>query len=270
MTPGADGTASNGPAAERDAVVLARDLVAAALRVVVLTGAGISTESGIPDFRGPQGLWTKNPEAEKLANIDVYMSDPEVRRRAWRNRIESETWKAQPNAGHRALLELERRGVLDTLVTQNIDGLHIAAGHDPALVVEIHGTMREVVCMRCGSRLPMPEVLARVETGEDDPACRDDSSGAPCGGILKSATISFGQNLVAEDLMRAEEAARRCDLLLAVGSSLSVYPAAGVVPLAHLSGAPVIIVNGEPTEYDAIAEAVVRGPIGQVLPKIVG
>ena len=244
--------------------------MAAALRIVVLTGAGISTESGIPDFRGPQGVWTKNPEAERLATIGAYMSDPDVRRRAWRNRVESPTWDARPNAGHHALVRLERRGVLDTLVTQNVDGLHIAAGHDRTRVVEIHGTMREVVCMRCGNRLPMGDVLSRVRAGEDDPSCRHASDGATCGGILKSATISFGQNLVPEDLERAEDAARGCDLLLAVGSSLSVYPAAGLVPVAHLSGAPVVIVNAEPTEYDAIAEAVVRGPIGEVLPKIVG
>ncbi len=256
---------------DRDAVVRARDLVAAVLRIVVLTGAGISTESGIPDFRGPQGVWTKNPEAEKLATIDVYMSDPDVRRRAWRNRLESPTWRARPNAGHRALVELERRGVLDTLVTQNIDGLHVAAGHDPEHVVEIHGTMREVVCMRCGVRTAMPKVLDRVRAGEDDPQCREVTGpGSRCGGILKSATISFGQNLVPEELERADQAARRCDLLLAIGSSLAVYPAAGLVPLAHLSGAPVVIVNGEATEYDAIAEVVVRGPIGEVLPKIIG
>jgi NAD-dependent deacetylase len=254
-----------------DQITRARDLLAAALRVVVLTGAGISTESGIPDFRGPQGMWTKNPEAEKMATIQTYLADPEVRRRSWRSRLESPTWQATPNTGHRALVELERRGVLDTLVTQNVDGLHVAAGHDPARVVEIHGTMREVVCLRCRGRWPMAEVLERVRAGEDDPQCLEPAAdGGRCGGILKSATISFGQNLVPEDLKRAEAAARRCDLLLAVGSTLSVYPAAGLVPVAHLSGAPVVIVNGEPTEYDAIAEAIVRGPIGVVLPKIVG
>ena len=255
---------------EHDQITRARDLVAGALRVAVLTGAGISTESGIPDFRGPQGVWTKNPEAEKTATIEAYLSDPEVRRRSWRSRLESPALTARPNAGHRALVELERRGVLDTLVTQNVDGLHVAAGHDPERVVEIHGTMREAMCMRCRARFPMRDVLARVRGGEDDPACQEPDLGGACGGILKSATISFGQSLVPEDLDRAEEAARRCDLLLAVGSTLSVYPAAGMVPLAHLSGAPVVIVNGEPTEYDHVAEAVVRAPIGEVLPKIVG
>jgi NAD-dependent deacetylase len=251
------------------AIDRARRLLGDSTRVVVLTGAGISTDSGIPDFRGPNGVWTKDPGAEKMATLETYMSDPEVRRRAWRNRLESPTWQAQPNPGHRALVSLERRGVLDTLVTQNIDGLHQAAGNDPDLVVEIHGTMREVQCMSCGARSPMPEILERVRAGEQDPDCTASTGGRSCSGILKSATISFGQNLVAQDLLRAEQAARACDLLLAIGSTLSVYPAAGLVPSAHLSGAGVVIVNAEPTEYDAIADVVVRGPISSVLPAIV-
>ncbi len=252
------------------AVEAARRLVAASTRLVVLTGAGISTDSGIPDFRGPNGIWTKNPEAEKMATLQTYLADGDVRRRTWRHRLESPTWEARPNAGHRALVALEQRGVLHTLVTQNIDGLHQAAGSDPERVVEIHGTMREVLCMSCGARSPMPAVLERVRAGEDDPACTVTVDGETCAGILKSATISFGQNLVVEDLVRAEQAARACDLLLAVGSTLSVYPAAGLVPAAHLSGAPVVIVNAEPTDYDAIAEVVVRGPISEVLPALVG
>jgi NAD-dependent deacetylase len=251
------------------AVDRARRLLAASRRVVVLTGAGISTDSGIPDFRGPNGVWTKDPGAEKMATLETYMTDPDVRRRAWRNRLESPTWQAQPNPGHRALVTLEGRGVLHTLVTQNIDGLHQAAGNDPDLVVEIHGTMREVQCMSCGTRSPMPLVLERVRAGEQDPPCTASAGDRPCSGILKSATISFGQNLVAHDLLRAERAARACDLLLAVGSTLSVYPAAGLVPAAHLAGAGVVIVNAEPTEYDAIADVVVRGPIRVVLPAMV-
>ena len=247
----------------------ARQLVAASTEVVVLTGAGISTDSGIPDFRGPNGVWTKDPAAEKMATLQTYLADPEVRRRAWRHRLESPTWEAKPNPGHRALVELERRGVLHTLVTQNVDGLHQAAGTDPDCVVEIHGTMREVMCMSCGARTPMPDVLERVQAGEEDPACTAARGDGRCGGILKSATISFGQNLVAEDLIRAEHAARACDLLLAVGSTLSVYPAAGLVPSAYHAGAHVVIVNAEPTEYDGIADVVVRGPISSVLPAIV-
>jgi NAD-dependent protein deacetylase/lipoamidase len=240
-----------------------RGWIAQSGRLVVLTGAGISTESGIPDFRGPQGVWTRNPEAEKQSTIQHYVADPDVRRRAWRSRLESPAWTATPNAGHRALVELERRGKLDTLITQNIDGLHQAAGSSPAKVVEVHGTMREVVCLACGERAPMERALARVRAGEDDPPCRT------CGGILKSATISFGQSLVPEDLRRAEQAARRCDLLLAVGTKLSVWPVAGVVPVAKDAGARVVIVNAEPTEMDSLADAVLRGAIGEILPRLI-
>ena len=238
-------------------------LLSAAQRVVVFTGAGISTDSGIPDFRGPQGVWTKNPGAERMATLQHYMSDPEVRRRSWQMRLDHPTWSAQPNAGHRALVELERRGKLDTLITQNIDGLHQAAGNAPERVIEIHGTMREVVCMRCGARGPMQPTLDRVRAGEADPAC------LACGGILKSATISFGQSLVDADLRRAEHAAASCDLLLALGSTLSVYPAAGVVPTARRAGAVVVIINGGPTEMDELAQARILGALGELLPRIV-
>jgi NAD-dependent deacetylase len=240
-----------------------REWIGASTTLVVLTGAGISTESGIPDFRGPQGVWTRNPEAEKQSTIQHYVADPDVRRRAWRSRLESPAWTAQPNAGHRALVELERRGKLDTLITQNIDGLHQAAGTSPARVVEVHGTMREVVCLACGERAPMERALARVRAGEDDPPCRT------CGGILKSATISFGQSLVPEDLRRAELAARRCDVMLAVGTKLSVWPVAGVVPVAKEAGARVVIVNAQPTEMDNLADVILRGAIGEILPRLV-
>jgi NAD-dependent deacetylase len=240
-----------------------RNRLREARRVVVLTGAGISTDSGIPDFRGPTGVWTKDPAAEKSSHIDHYLADPDVRRRAWRTRTESPAWSAVPNAGHRALVDLERSARLTCLITQNIDGLHQAAGSDPALVVEIHGTMREAACLSCGDRMPMQHALERVAAGEDDPTCR------LCGGILKSATISFGQILVTEDLQRANDAARTCDLLLAVGSTLSVYPIAGVVPLAVASGAVVVIVNGMPTAMDDIADVVILGSISDVLPEVV-
>ena len=238
--------------------------IRSALRIVVLTGAGISTESGIPDFRGPQGVWTRNPGAEKMATLSHYVADPEVRQRAWQSRLESPAWHAEPNAGHRALVALERAGRLLALITQNVDGLHQAAGSSPERVVEIHGTLHEVVCLDCGERAPMQRALARVRAGEADPACRS------CGGILKSATISFGQSLVARDLQRAEAAAKSCDLLLAVGSTLSVFPIAGIVPIAKRAGARIVIVNAEPTEMDELADAVIRGPIGQILPGLVG
>ncbi len=258
---------TDGIAAE---VARARAPLAQARRVVVLTGAGISTDSGIPDFRGPQGVWTKNPEAEKMATLQAYMSDAELRRRSWQNRLTSPMWDSEPNAGHAALVALERSGRLDTLVTQNIDGLHQKAGTDPGRMVEIHGTALDVMCLRCGDRQPAEPVHERVRGGEADPACaaiaRD---GEVCGGILKSATISFGQSLVAEDLFRAEQAAVGCDLLLAVGSTLAVFPAAGLVPVAVQHGGVLVIVNGGPTDMDSLADVVVRGSISEVLPQIV-
>ena len=241
----------------------ARRLVDEASRIVVLTGAGISTDSGIPDFRGPHGVWTRNPEAERMATLQHYVADPDVRKRAWRSRLESPALAAEPNEGHKALVTLERRGKMLALLTQNVDGLHQKAGSSPALVVEIHGTAREVTCLACGERAAMERALARVRAGEDDPPCRS------CGGILKAATISFGQSLVPEDLRRAEQAARSCDLMLAVGTKLSVYPIAGVVPVAKEAGARVVILNAEPTEMDSLADVVLRGSISALLPRLV-
>jgi len=237
-----------------------RSWVDRAERVVVLTGAGISTDSGIPDFRGPQGLWTRNPKAEKLSDIRYYMADPEVRRLAWRSRLDHTAWTAKPNSGHLALAGLERRGKLHALITQNIDELHQQAGNSAGKVIEVHGTMRKVVCMGCGMTAPMQKALERVRAGEADPPCRD------CGGILKSATISFGQALVPEVIDRALRSAAEADLFFAIGSTLQVYPVAGAVPMAKQAGARVVIVNAEPTQFDDIADAVFREPIGRVLP----
>jgi NAD-dependent deacetylase len=233
-------------------------------RVVALTGAGISTASGIPDFRGPQGVWTRDPEAEKLSNIHYYMSDPAIRRRAWKSRVEHPAWHAKPNAGHRALVDLERRGKLHALITQNIDGLHQLAGNAPDNVIEVHGTMREVMCMTCGWRDDMQPILRRLQAGDEDPACER------CDGILKSATISFGQALVPEVIERAMRAAEEADVLLTIGTSLQVYPIAGAVPAAKGVGARLIIVNAEPTPFDHIADAVFREPIEEILPALCG
>lgn len=238
--------------------------IAAAKRVVVLTGAGISTESGIPDFRGPQGVWTKNPAAEKLSNIHDYMASADVRKQAWQSRLHHPAWHAKPNAGHLAIVSLERQGRLHALVTQNIDGLHQLAGTSPSKLLEVHGTMREVMCMACTWRGPMPPILDRLRAGDADPACER------CGGILKSATVSFGQPLVRTVIERAFRTAREADLLLAVGTSLQVYPVAAIVPEAEDAGARLVIVNAEPTPFDDMADVVIRAPIGEVLPVICG
>lgn len=243
----------------------ARILVDGADKIVVLTGAGISTDSGIPDFRGPKGVWTKDPEAEKLSTISYYVSDPEVRKRSWKRYTEGRIWAdKEPNIGHFALAHLEQRQKLLALITQNIDGLHETAGTSPERLVEIHGTTKRVSCLSCGDTNPMETALDRVRDGEEDPAC------LICGGILKSATISFGQSLVPHDLQRAEQVSRSCDLMLAVGSSLQVYPVAECVPIAKHSGAALVIVNAEPTQYDRMADVVLNESISHVLPKITG
>lgn len=245
-----------------EAIAAARELLADARSIAVLTGAGISTDSGIPDFRGPSGVWTRDPEAEKRSTIQHYLSDPQVRRDAWRIRVDSQMLEAQPNAGHVALADLDRAGRLHTLVTQNIDGLHVKAGTDPDRVVEIHGTVHRWECVDCGAWGPMADALDRVRSGEADPPC------PVCGGIMKSATILFGQSLVAADLLRAERAAADAEVLVAVGTSLAVYPVAGMVPIALGADRPVVIVNAEPTPFDGHAAVVVRGSASSVLPEI--
>lgn len=230
--------------------------------VALLSGAGVSTDSGIPDYRGPQGLWRRDPEAEKLVTYDVYMSDPDVRRRSWLMRRDSPTWQARPNAAHRAIVELERAGVPVRVITQNVDGLHQAAGMTPRKVLELHGSMRSVVCTRCDARGSMEEALERVAAGEDDPDCRT------CGGILKSATVMFGQRLDPQVLADAMAIAKACDVFVAVGTSLQVQPAASLAGLAADHGARLIIVNAEPTPYDGLADEVVREPIGAALPAL--
>jgi NAD-dependent deacetylase len=242
----------------------AREWIGAATAVTVFTGAGISTDAGIPDFRGPNGLWTKNPAAEKASTLQNYLADPQVRRFAWQNRLHSPAWTATPNSGHRAIYELERRGTLRAVVTQNIDELHQQAGHAAGKVIEMHGTMRRTRCWTCDDRRPMPETLDRVRAGEEDPHC------LVCHvGVLKSDTISFGQALVPEVIDAAMRAADECDLLLAAGSTLSVYPAANVVPRARANGARIVIVNGQPTAMDRFADALLIGLLGELLPALI-
>lgn len=245
-----------------DAIGGVRRWLAEAGTVTVLTGAGISTDSGIPDFRGPNGLWTTNPLAEKASTLSHYLGDPEVRRVAWENRVRTPAWTAVPNAGHRAVVALERSGRLDAVVTQNIDELHQRAGNDPAKVIEVHGTMWWSRCWECSDRRPMAEAVERVRAGDPDPAC------LVCGGVLKSDTISFGQALVPEVIDAALAAAERAEVLIAAGSSLSVYPAANLVPRAKAAGARVVIVNGQPTGMDRYADAVLIGSLSELLPAL--
>jgi NAD-dependent deacetylase len=241
------------------------DLLRSAQRIVVLTGAGISTGSGIPDFRGPEGVWTKDPGAERRATIQHYVADEEHRKRTWRGRVDGDMWRGtgEPNAGHYALADLEQRAALDTLVTQNVDGLHHLAGNSPEKIVEIHGNVREVKCLSCGWHGPMEETVDRVRAGEEDPACLS------CGGMLKSATISFGENLVPADLERSQLAAANADLFLAIGTSLVVYPVAGLPQLALRNGAALVVLTGEETPYDEYATVVLRDRLEVVLPRIV-
>jgi NAD-dependent deacetylase len=236
--------------------------IAEADRVTALTGAGISTDSGIPDFRGPNGVWTRDPKAERMSHIRHYMEDPEVRALAWQGRLNHPAWIAEPNPAHRALAELERKGHLHTLVTQNIDGLHQRAGTSPEILIEIHGTIREVICMECDERAPMQRALDRVRAGEADPPCRS------CGGILKSATISFGQSLDPALLERASEEAARSDLFLALGTTLAVYPVAYLPNRTLTNGGRLVIINAEPTPYDRQAAAVINAPLAEVLPEL--
>ncbi|MGB8196634.1 MAG: Sir2 family NAD-dependent protein deacetylase [Acidimicrobiales bacterium] len=254
----------------RDTVDEARRLVERSANVVVLTGAGVSTASGIPDFRGPDGVWTKNPAAERLSNIDAFTSSAEIRERAWGQLLARSTIEILPNQAHYALVEFERSGTLSALVTQNIDGLHVKAGSDPSLVIEVHGNSRTTRCLSCGDELPTATVLERVADGERDPHCRAMVQGVECGGLLKTAVVSFGQALPAGDFARAEYLAKTCDLLICIGSTLSVRPVSGLVPKALDRGARLIIINAEPTPFDDAADVVLRGDIPTVLESLFG
>lgn len=249
---------------DTNAVARVEVVLAAADRVTVLTGAGISTASGIPDFRGPNGVWTKDPDAQRAATLSHYLSDGELRRRAWQNRVRWIDSDPQPNDGHRALVRLQERGQLRAVVTQNVDGLHQRSGIDPTLVHEVHGNIHRSRCWQCGDARSMRETLQRVIAGDPDPRC------LLCGGVLKSDTILFEQPLVPDVINAAFAASEDCDVLLAVGSTLSVYPAANCVPRAKSAGARIVIVNGEPTEMDSLADERVTGDISTVLPRLCG
>ncbi|MEV4381419.1 NAD-dependent deacylase [Streptosporangium sp. NPDC049644] len=228
------------------------------MTLTVLTGAGISTESGIPDYRGPNGVWRKDPDHEKLVTYEHYMADPEIRRRSWLMRRDNPAWRAEPNAAHRALAGLPDAWI----VTQNVDGLHQRAGSPPERVLELHGNMFDALCTACGAASTTREAVDRILAGENDPACRD------CGGILKTATVMFGQALDRVTLTRAIEAAEKCEMFVAVGTSLQVQPAASLVGVAVGAGARLVIVNAEPTPYDHLADEVISDPIGVAVPRL--
>lgn len=236
------------------------DRVRDSRRIVVFTGAGISTESGIPDYRGPNGVWKTN----RVPTVETVRRDQAGREERWAQQRQRypEMVAREPNAGHRAIAALEGSGRVAAIVTQNIDGLHQKAGSDPERVLELHGSSHWARCMQCGRRYPMADIVARVEAGEADPRCE------VCGGVLRSSTILFGESLPEETLRRAVEASNETDLMLVVGSSLVVRPAAQLPVLARRNGAGLVIVNREPTPLDEIAHAVVRGEAGPVLATI--
>ena len=231
-------------------------------RIAVLTGAGISTDSGIPDYRGPDGVWTRDPAAVKVFTYANFRSDATIRERFWRRYVDHPAWNAEPNAAHRALATLERSKNALRILTQNIDGLHQRAGVTPRKVLELHGNMREVVCLDCRRRTPTPDILARVGAGESDPFCED------CGGMLKLGIVMFGEYLDGPTLDEAEGITKACQLLLVVGSSLQVEPVASLCRTAVRAGARLVIVNRDPTPYDEFADEVISEPIGTALPRI--
>lgn len=238
--------------------------LADARRIVILSGAGLSTSAGIPDFRGPEGLWTRDPYAELVSTLSWYLNDEDVRRSAWRRRANPAAWAAQPTVGHLAIADLERQGRLRTVITQNTDGLQQLAGSSEELVLEVHGSMRHWRCERCGRGGPMEEMITRVNAGEEDPRCPH------CGGITRATVILFEEVLDADVLEAAVEAAEDCDAIVAVGTTLGVYPVAGLFPLAREHGAYTVIVNDAETAYDDIADEVVRGKVDDVLPGLLG
>ena len=236
-------------------------LIASSHRAVVFTGAGISTESGIPDFRSPGGIWTK---MQPIAFQD-YLSDPEARRLSWQRRLEmEETWKTvQPNDGHRCVAELVAQGRASHVITQNIDGLHQISGAPADLVIELHGNTREVRCLDCSARAEIADVLAHFAAHGEAPTC------AACGGLLKTATISFGQPMPEGEMARAQAAVLASDLMLVLGSSLTVYPAAGFPLLAKRNGARLAILNRDETPQDRFADLVLRDEIGPTMQAVI-
>lgn len=232
-------------------------------RIAALTGAGISTDSGIPDYRGPQGVWTRDPSGSAVFTLKDFLSDPATRQRLWRTYADHVAWSARPNRAHEALVTLERAGLAVRILTQNVDGLHQLAGSAPRKVLELHGSMRRTACRGCGRRVDTIEVLARVRAGEAEPCCTE------CGGILKPDVVMFGENLDGDVFGQAQQVAGVAQLMIAVGSTLQVVPAASLCRLTVERGGHLVVVNRDPTPYDWLASEVIREPIGAALPRIV-
>lgn len=240
-----------------DLISTAARSICEARQVAVFTGAGVSTESGLSDFRSPDGIWSRYDPSD--FTIQKFVSDPMARRRNWELRRELIAADYQPNPAHYAIAELEKLGKLACVITQNIDGLHAAAGNSPERIIELHGTIRYAKCLECNDRLPLVAVLQRIDAGEADPHCRK------CGGLLKAATISFGEAMPLEEMRRAEACSRSCDLFIVIGSSLMVYPAAGMPLIAKESGAELFIINFTATDMDGQADLVIHGKAGEVM-----
>ena len=238
------------------------ELILGAKKVVVFTGAGMSTESGIPDFRSPGGIWSKyNPDD---FTYQKFLKDPEVRKRSWQMfGMFRMLDLVQPNPAHYAVAYLDNMSKLDCVITQNVDGLHQKAGVPEEKVIELHGTIKFAKCLGCGKRYPIEEVAKKLEEGMEEPVCDD------CGGILKSATISFGEAMPVKETAEAERRSRECDLMLVLGSSLVVYPAAYMPIYAMESGAKLVIINVGSTSMDQYADVHINEKVGEVLPKIV-
>jgi NAD-dependent deacetylase len=243
-----------------DAAALA-DMIRESRRIVVFTGAGISTESGIPDFRSPGGIWTRM----QPISFQDYLSDPQARRLSWQRRLEmEETWRTvRPNAGHHAVADLVAQGKASHVITQNIDGLHQLSGVPDEKLIELHGSTRYAICLDCGTRIEVADVLGHFTAHGDAPVCTQ------CGGLVKTATISFGQPMPEGEMARAEAAVKACDLMLVLGSSLTVYPAAGFPLLAKRMGAGLVILNREPTPLDPQADLAINAEIGPTLQSVI-
>lgn len=236
-------------------------LIIRSRKIVVFTGAGVSTESGIPDFRSPGGIWSRYAPVM----YQDFLASHEARRQYWKMQKERypDFAQAQPNPAHHAVAELERLGKLDCVITQNIDGLHQRAGNSPEKVIELHGNGTWVLCLRCGRRLPREEVQKRLEAGEEVPTCE------ACGGLLKPATVSFGQPMPDKETWEAEARSRHCDLFMVIGSTLVVYPAAQMPVYALEGGARLVIINLSETPLDPYATVVLRGKAGETMAQVI-